>query len=194
MASVESDTLGFSTIRHSDCELVLDEQASIRCEKCKTHRKLLNSMLNRYQKGSPNDRVKPNSHTNFSQLSTKKIDRLHNLHRANRQLKQRLERVNQRIRQVIEQDGIELDEATHSDFKTIMEECHEKATSTFPDGSFQKLFWEQQQLASSVKDSRSMRWHPLTIKWCIYLRHLFSGAYEALRSSGCQASITAYSP
>lgn len=112
MASVESDTLGFSTIRHSDCELVLDEQASIRCEKCKTHRKLLNSMLNRYQKGSPNDRVKPNSHTNFSQLSTKKIDRLHNLHRANRQLKQRFEQVNQRIRQVIEQDGIELDEAT----------------------------------------------------------------------------------
>ena len=186
MASVESDTLGFSTIRHSDCELVLDEQASIRCEKCKTHRKLLNSMLNRYQKGSPNDRVKPSSHTNFSQLSTpEKIDRLHNLHRANRQLKQRLERVNQRIRQVIEQDGIELDEATHSDFKTIMEESHEKATSTFPDGSFQKLFWEQQQLASSVKDSRSMRWHPLIIKWCIYLRHLSSGAYEALRSSGC---------
>ena len=92
MASVESDTLGFSTIRHSDCELVLDEQASVRCEKCKTHRKLLNSMLNRYQKGSPNDRVKPSSHTNFSQLSTpEKIDRLHNLHHANRQLKQRLE-------------------------------------------------------------------------------------------------------
>ena len=81
--------------------------------------------------------------------------------------------------------GIELDEVTHSDFKTIMEESCKEATNTFPDGSFQKLFWEQQQIASSVKDSRSMRWHPLIIKWCIYLRHLSSGAYEALRSSGC---------
>ena len=47
MASVESDTLGFSTIRHGYCVLILDEKASIRCEKCKTHQKLLNSMLNR---------------------------------------------------------------------------------------------------------------------------------------------------
>ena len=30
-----------------------------------------------------------------------------------------------------------------------------------------------------------MRWHPLIIKWCIYLRHFSSGAHEALRSSGC---------
>ena len=151
---MESDTLGFSTIQHSNCNLILDEKASIRCEKCKTHRKLLNSMLNRYQRGSPSDRVKPSSHANFRQLSTpEKIDRLHNLHRANCQLKQRLKRVNQRIKQVIERDGIELDEVTHSDFKTIMEESCEEATNTFPYGSFQKLFWEQQQIASSVKDS-----------------------------------------
>ena len=186
VASLESDTLGFSTIRHSDCELILGEKAGIRCEKCKTHRKSLNSMLNRHQKGSPSDRMQPSSHANFSRLSTpEKIGRLHNLHQANRQLKQRLERLNRRITQVIEQDGVVLDEATHSDFKTIMEENAEKATNSFPDGSFQQLFWEQQQQASSVKDSRSMRWHPLIIKWCIYLRHLSSGAYEALRSSGC---------
>ena len=28
-----------------------------------------------------------------------------------------------------------------------------------------------------------MRWHPLMIRWCIYLRHLSSSAYETLRSS-----------
>lgn len=135
MASV-SDTLGYSTIRHSDCDLVLDEKASIRCEKCKLTDKLLNSMLNQHQRGSPSDRVKPSSHTNFRQLSTpEKIDRLHNLDRANRQIKQRLERVNQRIKQVIEQDEIELDEVIHSDFKTITEESCEKATNMFPDAS-----------------------------------------------------------
>ena len=107
------------------------------------------------------------------------------MHQATRQMKQQLERVKQRISQVIEKDGIVVDEATHSDLKTIVNESAKKATDLFPDGSFQQLFWEQQQQASSVKDSRSMRWHPLMIKWCIYLRHLSSGAYEALRSSDC---------
>ena len=30
-----------------------------------------------------------------------------------------------------------------------------------------------------------MRWHPLYIKWSLYLKHLSSKAYETLRKSGC---------
>ena len=30
-----------------------------------------------------------------------------------------------------------------------------------------------------------MRWHPLIIRWCLYLRHQSSKAYETLRQSGC---------
>ena len=41
--------------------------------------------------------------------------------------------------------------------------------------------------SSSVKNSKSMRWHPLFIKWCIYLRHLSGSAYDFLRESGCVA-------
>ena len=29
-----------------------------------------------------------------------------------------------------------------------------------------------------------MRWHPLIIKWCLFLQHQSSGAYETLRDSG----------
>ena len=36
-----------------------------------------------------------------------------------------------------------------------------------------------------MKTSSTMRWHPLMMKWCIYLRHLSSTAYEALQQSGC---------
>ena len=32
-----------------------------------------------------------------------------------------------------------------------------------------------------------MRWHPLFIKWCIYLRHLSGSAYDFLRETGCVA-------
>ena len=30
-----------------------------------------------------------------------------------------------------------------------------------------------------------MKWHPLMIKWCLYLHYKSSGAFEALRESGC---------
>ena len=39
--------------------------------------------------------------------------------------------------------------------------------------------------AASKTDSRGMRWHPLMIRWCIYLRHQSQAAYETLRQSKC---------
>ena len=47
------------------------------------------------------------------------------------------------------------------------------------------LFWDQQWTANSLKNNKSMRWHPLFIKWCLYLSHLSGKAYELLPSSGC---------
>ena len=55
--------------------------------------------------------------------------------------------------------------------------------SLSPD-SFEKVFWEQQEQAASVQKASLMRWHPLMIKWCLYLRHLSGSAYELLRNSG----------
>ncbi len=90
-----------------------------------------------------------------------------------------------KIEQVAEEKGIEVDEATHNDLSEIMKESSTTLKDAFPVGSFQTLFWEQQQKTSSLKDSRSMKWHPLIIKWCLYLRHLSGRAYEMLRESGC---------
>ena len=36
-----------------------------------------------------------------------------------------------------------------------------------------------------LKNPSSLRWHPLFIKWCLYLRHVSGRAYETLRSSDC---------
>ena len=51
----------------------------------------------------------------------------------------------------------------------------------------QRLFWEQQLEVASKKDKRGLRWHPLMIRWCLYIRYRSSGAYEALRESGILA-------
>ena len=38
-----------------------------------------------------------------------------------------------------------------------------------------------QNKATAAKGSKGMRWHPLMIKWCLYLKSLSTAAYETLR-------------
>ena len=56
--------------------------------------------------------------------------------------------------------------------------------SRYAEGSFQQVFWQQQKDAASKTDKRGIRWHPLFIKWCLYLDHLSCKAYDALRNCG----------
>ena len=77
-----------------------------------------------------------------------------------------------------------LDDEVNTDLREIITSESERATSkdcTF----FQRMFFEQQASAASKKDARGMRWHPLMIKWCIYLRAQSQGAYETMRNTGC---------
>ena len=53
----------------------------------------------------------------------------------------------------------------------------------FPEGSFKRLFWEQQRQAL-ISSSNQMRWHPTMIKWCLNIKLYSTAAYEAIRESG----------
>ena len=177
--------LDFPTIRHSDCELLINKSLT-RCPKCSTHRKLLHALLSRQQKGFSTDKTAPDSHVNYRFLTTpEKVDRLQRLHSAHRKTKLQLDRVKAKLAQAIEEKGVVTDDATHEDLHTIMKENTVDVTKSFPENSFERLFWEQQQKALQLKNAKSMRWHPLMIKWCLYLRHLSGKGYETLRSSGC---------
>ena len=65
-----------------------------------------------------------------------------------------------------------------------MQENNEQVKRTYSNGTFARLFWDEQFKASSVKDSRQVRWHPMLIKWCLNLKLLSGSAYNALRTSG----------
>ncbi len=80
--------------------------------------------------------------------------------------------------------GIDLDAEDSIDFQQIMVDHEDTITSSFEPGSFQSIFWEQQKKGLALSNSRGMRWHPLMIKWCLYLRHQSSKAYELIRDSG----------
>lgn len=61
-------------------------------------------------------------------------------------------------------------------------ECDKLAMESFPAGSFQQLFWQQQMKYNSLKNKSSMRWHPTIIRWCLYLKSKSAKAYEGVRS------------
>ena len=92
-------------------------------------------------------------------------------------LQTRLSEATAAIGEVVSQD-------THESLVSIMAENESSVHENFPPDSFGRIFWDQQKKAAAQPTSKGMRWHPLMIKWCIHLRHLSSGCYEALRKSG----------
>ena len=82
-----------------------------------------------------------------------------------------------------------------------MEEGSESIAKSFPEGSFKRLFWDQQLLAACLSDARQMRWHPVIIRWCLNLKMLSSAAYHAMRTSdfislpdsSCHKTVNPYS-
>lgn len=70
------------------------------------------------------------------------------------------------------------------DLSQIMSQHTEAMRATHPPGSFARIFWDSQKQASSLTDAQQMRWDPLMVRWCLYLRHLSSSAYETLRECG----------
>ena len=83
-------------------------------------------------------------------------------------------------------NGISLNKVLHDDISQLMKEHTKEVHYRYEEGIFQCLFWDQQNMANSLGSCKSMHWHPLIIKWCLYLRHLSGNkAYELLRDSGC---------
>ena len=133
------------------------------------------------------ERTCPSSHTNYCHLtSDEKSIRLHRLQHEKRMLQQQLRRLQDAITESTATNGVILDEQLQDDITQLMKDHTQDIHSTYEEGTFQRLFWEQQTTANSLESSKSMRWHPLIIKWCLYLRHLSGNkAFELLHDSGC---------
>lgn len=176
-----------TTIRHTECSLLI-ESACSRCIKCSSYRKTLQTFQSQlvHQSSQTADKTAPDSHVNYRYLSTPdKHDRLQRLHNLQRCTKIKLERIRQKLALAIEEGSVEVDETIHYDVQDIATSKTQDVTAAFPEDSFQRLFWEQQMAARDKKNPRSMRWHPLMIKWCLYLRYVSGKSYEILRDSGC---------
>ena len=182
VAVFDTRPLPAPTIRHQECSLLI-AKGSVRCAICTHYRHSLNAMLGRSK--STEDKVATTSHTNYRYLSTpEKHQRMALLHKENRVAGMKVKRMKEKLNQFLERSGVQLESSLSSDLCQIMDKEEQHALKGIQPGSFQHVFWEQQKEAAT-KDKRGMRWHPAMIKWCLFLRHQSSRAYETLRQSGC---------
>ena len=121
-------------------------------------------MLSR-KKNSSGDVEQTDSHINIHYLGTpqrkKRYDRLHVRKRLS---DQHVRRLKEKIQTLVKDRGVEVSCDLSEDLVAVMEENTPDIVSKYPSGSFQRVFWEQQQRAVSMKDARSMRWEPAMIR------------------------------
>ena len=124
------------------------------------------------------------SHVRYRYMRTPEKEwRLRELNSQHHNTDKQLQQVQHRLSLAIQEEGISIDECMHGDLRQIMEECADKVTSEHPVGSSVRMFWEQQLKAESCTNQCQMGWHPLIVKWWLYLRHQSSSAYEAMKGS-----------
>ena len=121
----------------------------------------------------------------FRYLSTpEKQKRYRRLHSVKEATAKRLHHLQKKLEDVLEKQGTNVPKDLHDDLDSIVQEHSPDIASRFPENSFQRVFWDQQQQANAARSANGRRWHPLMIKWCLYLRHISSSGYEVLRNSG----------
>ena len=156
-----------------------------RCRQCVSYRDTLRKRNYRETHRKSDELACPSSHTNYRYLNVvEKDQRLHNMHSLYRSTKAKLDRIRVKIAQATSCSGVQLDCETHHDMVNLLESSSKEVEKTYPEDSFQRIFWDAQKRALECSNPRQVRWHPLIIKWCLYLHHKSSGMYETLRNSG----------
>ena len=173
-----------STIRHSECEVLLSpgEDGIHCCSRCKAYRCNLRALVSRHQKhASDTSSTDPGSHAPFSHLSSpQKCTR----YQTSMLYEYLVTILKKKLDDVIEESGLTVSTSLHDDLVQIMKDNAEVICTNHPPGTFGRVFWEAQMKAASVKDAKQMRWDPVMVRWCLYLRHLSRSAYEMLRETG----------
>lgn len=176
-----------STIQCENCELILPPSRK-RCGSCEEYRQVLNRMLYRilHEDKQQDDRVDCQSHTNYRRLTNEeKCERLKNLHSKTVLLTQKLDRLKAKVDSLVEERGVFVEDDLHEHLTDILSNSTDVIAASHPEDSFAHTFWQAQCKALSLSKMTSMKWDPVIIKWCLYLRHLSGGrAYEMLRESG----------
>ncbi len=81
---------------------------------------------------------------------------MHRLHDLQRSTSKQLKRLHDKLTEATQKEGMDVDEETHDDLTNIVAEQSSHNEATHPPGTFQRLFWEQQRQANSLKGARPL--------------------------------------
>lgn len=172
------------TCREPRCELLISAQ-HIRCQPCTSLREKLRHKADRGKARVSAEATDVSKFTPNVCLSTNdKLAKLAELASEKETSKRKISALTSRIEALHTKYGVSVDVSCDTDLTTIITSESAALQQALPDGSFRKLFWQQQLKALSCKDQRQRRWHPLIIKWCLNLRMMSTAAYHNMRTSG----------
>ena len=159
-----------STIRTTNCQLLVDvEYSSPHCASCSKYRSNLRAIYTRWS-SDHDHQTDTSNHTNNRFLnSPQKKEKLKMLKKRAGDAELKVKLLQKKITEMTSTEG----ESRHQlawRHPVHLTEKNEDVMKTFPQGSFRRLFWEEQLKAASQKDPRQMRWHPLIIRWCLRWR------------------------
>ena len=92
----------------------------------------------------------------------------------------RVQYLEEKIKESTERNGVQVDDPLHVGLNQIMNEHTKEIQTKYEEGSFHRLFWEQQANNISKYPTRCC-WHPMLIRCCLHLKMISSSAYDALR-------------
>ena len=160
IAVVDSARMGYPSIYHLECEFFVAREVE-RCVVCSRYRKSLRAMASR---STRDDHTHPSSHTPYAALNTpEKVERLRHVHLEIKKANLHYDRIRSKLELASTKSHVAVDEILDSDIRSMAHEGRNVAIKAHPKDSFQRIFWEQQEKAASLKDSRSMKWHPFLL-------------------------------
>ena len=164
-------------MQHLNCHVLTIPPAK-RCQQCRSLRVSLRVLVSRQQHASTKQKFTRNTYLP-TPLKLAKLSKVG----KNLQATARTVWLSQgRIRNLLEK---QIDPSIDQDLLDIMREQEDEVKKNCGQGTFRRMFWEEQAKALKQKDARGRRWHPMMITWCLNLKMMSSSAYHALRSSGC---------
>lgn len=170
------------TVRSNACRIITN---STKCDKCVLYRDSLRNSYHHWNSKESIDqstRISTTSATNFSLLTPpEKLQRYKQLKMRTTAAERKLKAV---MKKLTNEEGIILENDLQRDISGIMEEVNSDIRKENSEGTFRRIFWEQQIEALKQTDKRQLRWHPAVIKWCLHVKYRSSSAYHAIRRTG----------
>ena len=179
----------FLTIRHCSCEWLLVELSDDTCTICTNYKKSYLYSKLRSLKNQSQEKLEvacaTSSHVNYQYLDTpQKLQRMKSMHATIVKQKNQIKSLEGKLSRQFHANSVAVDGELNDGLANLLKVHEKDAVKSKSDESFHKIFWAQQVKALTIKAKSQIRWHPLMIRWALYLHHRSSGAYETLRKSG----------